>query len=178
MFLYTIEYVDLENCDCSIENRLYAKKQTALNYMADTKIEIEKSIKNGTGYEGLQLKLEEHNENGKSDVIVFTQEGEDVSFFNKHITLKVEEIEVEDYEPMFTAQDFMKEEISDIFETTTDKNSADYDEMLNTLAENAMCDDHLWDDMNADLLEIMRANPDYEKLAQEYEDQISIQGGF
>ena len=178
MYLYTIEYVDLENCDCSIENRLFAKKQSALNHMTDNKISIETAIKNKTGYEGLQLKSEKHDPNCKSDEIVFTQEGEDVSFFNKHITLKIEEIEVEDYEPMFTAQDFMKAEISDIFETTTDKDPADYGEMLDTLAENAMCDDHLWDDFNADLLEIMRANPDYEKLAEEYEERISVQGGF
>lgn len=185
-YLYTIECIDENYCEFKTDNKIYLNKDNAIRTLKE---DVEAFIKcNGPERNGYDYTIKA--EDGTS--VRFQREYNSATHFCSHTSFDIQEIELEEGEdisfinelfeqegtPMFSAKDFIKEEVSDMFQALTDKDPVNYDDMIEAIATATMDDDRFWDDFNSNLQNIMQENPDYEKLAEEYEEQIAFTGGF
>lgn len=184
-YLYTIECVDENYCEFNVDNKIYVNRENAINALKEDVEAFEKN--KGPERNGYDFTIKA--EDGSS--VIYQKEYDSPTHFCNHQSFKVQEIELEDGEDIsfvnedfeqngaiVSSEDYIKEQISEIFESVTDKNPEDYKNLIETMTNTVMYDDHFWDDFNSSLMDIMHNNPDYEKLAEEYSDNIALQGGF
>lgn len=165
MYLLTIEFVEINNCDMTIETKLFERKERAIEEMNEYKNKIYDYTVNRRN-----MKIIEEENIDDFSSIKFTEEG--TEYFDKHLLITVSKIECEDNEPMFSTQDFLKSEIEMIMESYIDGEPSEHKELIEDISRAALDSDYLWDGFNSELLNIMRDDPRYVQLEKEYEEKV------
>lgn len=158
MFLLTVEYVDVNNCEMSSDTRLFASKDNALSCMNEFKENMAQTRKD------LSVKEEKHE--GGIDFISFSAENKGIEYFDRHISITISEIECEDATPMFTCKDFVKEQIVSIMEAYEINPDEHTNNLIDDLADDILNNEYLWQDFDDNLVTCMRQNPEYLALEE------------
>lgn len=168
MYLLTIEYVHIDNCEMSIENKLFEKKENAIEELKKCKSGMFEMFNYATKAHNKAKINEETDDENDYKSIEITEEG--IEYFDKHLKISVSKINCEDAEPMFSTYDFLKDEIGMIMESYIECEPQEHEQLISEIATNALDNDHLWEDFNSELVNIMRENEQYRKLEEECEE--------